>query len=128
MTKVLIVEDQAADAHFAADVVRSLGISDIEARSTADSAKAYLEDASEKHTTPDLIVLDLDLGYDNGFEVLRYWHSHRRDYRPRMIVWTVMAKEQQEMCMLFEVDAVVPKWEGAEGLASAIKPLAANAG
>ena len=43
MAKVLIVEDQAADVHFAADVVRSLGITDIEARSTAGSAKAYLD-------------------------------------------------------------------------------------
>src|SRR5690348_11421562 len=80
MAKVLIVEDQAADVHFAADVVRSLGISDIEARSTATAAKAYLEDASEKHATPEVIVLDLDLGYDNGFEVLRYWHANRGKY------------------------------------------------
>ena len=44
-----------------------------------------------------------------------------------MIVWTIMGKEQQEMCKLFNVDAVVPKYEGAEGLASAIKPLAKTA-
>jgi len=124
MARVLIVEDQAADAHFAADVVRSLGISEIEARSTAGSAKAYLEAAFEDNTAPDLIVLDLDLGYDSGHEVLRYWHTHRGARKPRMIVWTIMGKEQKEMCQLFNVDAVVPKQEGAEGLASAIKSLA----
>jgi len=129
MAKVLIVEDQTADAHFAADVVRSLGISDsdIEARSTAGSAKVYLEAAMEKNEAPDVIVLDLDLGYDSGHEVLRYWHTHRGAHNPRMVVWTVMGKEQQEMCKLFNVDAVVPKYEGAEGLASAIRPLAAKA-
>jgi CheY-like chemotaxis protein len=127
MAKVLIVEDQAADAHLAADVVRSLGISDIEARSTAGSAKVYLEAAMEKNEAPDVIVLDLDLGYDSGHEVLRYWHTHRGAHKPHMVVWTVMGKEQQEMCKLFNVDAVVPKYEGAEGLASAIRPLAATA-
>jgi len=127
MAKVLIVEDQAADVHFAADVVRSLGITDIEARSTAGSAKAYLEAALEKNEAPDVIVLDLDLGYDSGHEVLRYWHTHRGAAQTRMIVWTIMGKEQQEMCKLFNVDAVVPKYEGAEGLASAIKPLAKTA-
>ncbi len=127
MAKGLIVEDQAADVHFAADVVRSLGITDIEARSTATSATAYLEDASQKHQTPDLIVLDLDLGYDNGFEVLRFWHSHPLKSRSRMVVWTIQGKEQLDMCKLFDVDAVVAKWEGAEGLARAIRPLAAKA-
>jgi CheY-like chemotaxis protein len=128
MAKILIVEDQAADAHFAADVVRSLGISEIEARSTAGSAKVYLETALEKDEGPDVIVLDLDLGYDSGHEVLRYWHTHRGTHRPRMVVWTVMGKEQQEMCKLFNVDAVVSKHEGPEALASAIRPLAARAG
>jgi CheY-like chemotaxis protein len=129
MAKVLIVEDQATDAHLAADVVRSLGISDseIEARSTAGSAKVYLESALEKNEGPDLIVLDLDLGYDSGHEVLRYWHTHRGPHRPRMVVWTAMGNEQQEMCKLFNVDAVVSKHEGAEALAAAVRPLAAKA-
>lgn len=127
MARVLIVEDQATDVHFAADVVRSLGFSEIQARSTAGAAKAFLEDASERDEMPEVIVLDLDLGYDNGFELLRYWHAHRGEYKSRMIVWTIQAREQQEMCKLFDVDAVVAKWEGAEGLANALRPFAARA-
>ncbi len=123
MASILIVEDQSADLRVAADVAQSLGVAQVDARKTAASAKLYLETALEKHVPlPDLVILDLDLGYDSGHELLRFWHTNERMSRTRMIVWTALGKEQQELCKLFNVDAVVPKWEGTGALKAAIEP------
>jgi len=76
---------------------------------------------------PDVILLDLDLGYESGHELLRFWHGNAKLAGTQVIVWTVMGKEQQDLCRLFEVNAVVPKWEGTVALKRALEPLAANA-
>lgn len=123
MTKMLIVEDQPTDVRIAADVAQALGIA-VEARTSASAARLYLDGAIEgKHALPDLILLDLDLGYESGHEVLRFWHGHPKLARTRMVVWTVMGEAQQALCRLFNVTAVVPKWEGADSLRRMLQSL-----
>jgi CheY-like chemotaxis protein len=126
---VLIVEDEAADLYLAADVVKALGFTEVEARKTITAANAYLQSAMDKRVPqPGLIILDLDLGYESGHELLRFWHSHRDSLRSRMLVWTKLDEHQQDICKMFGVDAVVSKWQGVDALKAAIKPLAASAG
>lgn len=128
MKRILIVEDQPGDLKIAAQVAASLERAQVEARSTAAGARIYLEEALEgQHPLPDMIILDLDLGYENGFELLRFWHANGRLRNTQVVVWTILAKEQQEMCRLFGVKSVVPKWEGAAALRRAIEPSAAVA-
>ncbi len=126
MTRVLIIEDDPNDLRTAAEVTRSLGITDLEARTSAKAAKLCLEAALEgREAAPGLMVLDLDLGYDSGFELLRFWHSkHELSKAIRVIVWTALGEEQQEICRLFKVDAVVPKCDGMAALKQAIERLA----
>lgn len=125
MNQVLIVEDQTSDLRVAADLARSLGASTIEARVNATSAKSYLESALDgKKALPDLIIVDLDLGYESGFELLRYWHGNPRLSNIRLIVWTVMGDEQREICRLFKVNAVVSKGDGTVALKQAMGALA----
>ena len=108
-------------------MAEKLGFS-VEAKSTAGSARAYLEAAIEKQVdSPDVVILDLDLGYDSGHELLRFWHKNRDSLNARMVVWTKLGKDQQEVCNLFKVDAVVSKWQGVEVLKTAIQPLASKA-
>jgi CheY-like chemotaxis protein len=127
MATLLIVEDDPADLYAAADMAENLGFS-VEAKSTASAARAYLEAAIEKQAaSPDVVILDLDLGYDSGHELLRFWHKNRDSLNARMVVWTRLGKDQQEVCNLFKVDAVVSKWQGVEVLKTAIKPTAAKA-
>ncbi len=127
--KVLIVEDRAADLNQAADVVRALGIEDVAARKNAVSARRYLETAIEKHDPlPQIMILDLDLGYDSGHELLRFWYKNPRLPNTRVVVWTALGTEQQAICKLFDVDAVVSKWEGLGALEAAIRPLSVKAG
>lgn len=129
MATLLIVEDQPSDLQAAADISHSLGFSDVKARTTARAAHNYLEAALEgKEAIPDVVVVDLDLGYDSGFELLRFWHSRRElSDVSRMVVWTAMGEEQMEICRLFKITAVVPKSEGIEALRHAIQPFAGKA-
>lgn len=125
MKRLLIVEDQASDLRNATDVARDLGITSVEARSSAMAAKIYLEKGLEgEHPLPDAIVLDLDLGYESGFELLRFWHGKPSLAEIPMIIWTVMGEEQQEICRLFKVTAYVSKTEGPHRLKEALGGLA----
>jgi CheY-like chemotaxis protein len=128
MATVLIVEDDPNDLYAAAEMAEKLGFSTVEARNTASSGQAYLEAAIEKQVaSPDVLILDLDLGYDSGHELLRFWHKNRHNLNARVVVWTKLGDEQQEICNLFKVDAVVSKLQGIEALRLAIKPMAAKA-
>jgi CheY-like chemotaxis protein len=129
MGSLLIVEDQPSDARIAAELFRSMGISGVNARASASAARLYLEEALDGECEiPNVIILDLDLGYESGFELLRFWHSTPElSSAAHMIVWTALGEEQQEICRLFKVDAVVPKGEGVSALRKAIEPFAAAA-
>jgi CheY-like chemotaxis protein len=129
MPTLLVVEDEPNDIRMAADATRSLGFTNVQARTSARAARLYLEAALEgKEPVPDVVVVDLDLGYDSGFELLRFWHSHRElSKSTRMIVWTAMGEEQLEICRLFKIAAVASKAEGIEVLKRVIQPFAAKA-
>jgi CheY-like chemotaxis protein len=129
MSTLLIVEDEPTDIRMAADATSSLGFTNVQARTSARAARLYLEATLEgKEPMPDVIVVDLDLGYDSGFELLRFWHSHHAlSSSTRMIVWTAMGEEQMEICRLFKIAAVASKSEGVEGLKRVLRPFSAKA-
>jgi len=120
----LLVEDELKDLKFASDTARSIGIEEIEARTTLQAARSYLDKALQDEVPlPDCIVLDLNLGYESGYELLRYWHSTPRLAQIPIIVWSILGDEQREMCKLFKVDSFVAKWEGAEAFRDALVKL-----
>ena len=124
MTRLLIVEDQPSDLQIAADIARSLNVTEIEGRVSATTAKLYLDGIIDgNQARPDVIILDLDLGYESGHELLRFWHSHPTLSSIPLVVWTALGKEQQELCQLFNVNAVVAKWEGAAALKRVLEPF-----
>jgi len=124
MKRLLIVEDQARDLHTAADLARSTGFSVVDARTSAMAAKVYLENGlRDEGTLPDAIILDLDLGYESGFELMRFWHGNPRLSSIPLIVWTVLGDEQREICRLFKVSAYVSKLEDPARLSEALGSL-----
>lgn len=127
MKRLLIVEDQPGDLQVAAETARSLGISAVEARTTLQAARKYLEGALEGQLPlPDGIVLDLDLGYESGYELLRFWHCTPELARIPVMVWSILGEEQREICSLFHVNRYVPKWEGKDALREALLGLSAK--
>ena len=128
MKRFLIVEDQASDLRVATEVVEGMGFDDVQARTTAAEGRHYLDAAIEgTKPMPDVMLLDLDLGYESGYELLRFWYKNPDLAQLRMVVWTVLGKEEREMCRLFGVSDFVPKWEGAAGLKKVLGALAAGA-
>jgi CheY-like chemotaxis protein len=128
MKRILIVEDQPTDLRVATEIVQTLGFDEVQARTTAAEGRHYLDGAIEgTKPMPDVILLDLDLGYESGYELLRFWYKNPDLAQVRMVVWTVLGKDEREMCRLFGVNDFVPKWEGAAGLKKILGTLAAGA-
>jgi CheY-like chemotaxis protein len=122
LQRVLIVEDQASDLRIAADLAASLGTVEVEARTSASAARIYLQSALDgEKPMPNMLVVDLDLGYESGFELLRFWHSHPKLAEVPLIVWTGLGDEQQEICSLFKVNAIVRKSDGLPALKQAME-------
>jgi CheY-like chemotaxis protein len=51
---------------------------------------------------PDAMVIDLDLGVESGFELVRFWHGTPQLKPIAVVIWAMM--EQQERfaaCLLF---------------------------
>lgn len=124
--RLLLIENEAKDLKIAARAAEAIGIPEVEARTSLDAARSYLDKGlNGEIPLPDAIVLDLDLGYDSGYELLRYWHSTPGLSKIHVIVWSVLGEEQAEMCKLFKVDAYVGKWAGPEAIRDALAKLQA---
>ena len=127
MNCLLVVEDQPSDIKVAVDAARSAGIPVIESHTTLRGAQEYLEKGLRGEIPlPDGIVLDLDLGHESGFELLRFWHSTPRIKAIPMLVWSILGQEQKEICGLFKVTGFVSKWEGATAFREALDKLRAG--
>lgn len=123
-TRLLVVENEPKDLKRAAETAKLAGFTEIEAKTTPQSARAYLEDClADGKDLPGGIVLDLDFGYESGYELLRYWHSTPKLRGVPVVVWSVMGDEQRKMCDLFNVKQFVGKWEEDEVLQRALKSM-----
>lgn len=124
LSRLLVVENEPKDVKRAAEAAKLAGFEEIEARTTPNSARAYLEDRLEEDSVlPDGIILDLDFGIESGYELLRFWHSTPRLRSVPVVVWSVLGEEQRKMCDLFKVKQFVGKWEGNEALQQALQSI-----
>lgn len=123
--QVLIVEDQLGDLRIAAAAAQESGFSDVEATSSSAAAREFLVRAMDgAWPLPDAIVLDLDLGYESGFELLRFWHSTPQISKVPVVVWTILGDQYREICEMFKVSGYVDKGAGAGALRTALGGLA----
>ncbi len=129
MPSVLIVEDDAADLRQATSVLKGMGFEQIQPAVSASAALRYLEEVAErKRVPPSLIALDLALGYESGFEVLRRWKSDARLKAIKIVVWTKMGEREQELCRLFGLQHVIPKWKSQHEFEAAMQEAVGQKG
>jgi len=121
--RLLVVENEPKDLQRAAEAAKVVGFSEVDGKNTPTAARIYLEDRLANGELPDGIILDLDFGYDSGYELLRFWHSTPKLREIPVIVWSILGEEQKEMCELFKVKLFVGKWEGHEVLQDALKEI-----
>lgn len=123
MKRLLLVEDQIKDLKNAAEVAESLGIENVETCRTVNAALSFLERGIRGESPlPDGIILDLDLGLESGFELLRLWHGTPQLAKIPVMIWSIV-EEQREVCQLFKVDSFVSKWDGMAAFREALSQL-----
>ena len=123
-SKLLVVENEPKDLQSAAETAKLAGFSEIEARTSPQAARAFLEDRmAEGGKLPDGIVLDLDFGFESGYELLRLWHSTPELRGIPVIVWSILGDDQKNMCNLFKIKQFVGKWESREVLKEALQSI-----
>jgi len=123
MKHLLVVDDQSKDLLAAVQVAESLGFEDIHAKNSAWSAREYLEKGlSGEIPLPDAIVLDLDMGIESGFELLRLWHSTPQLAGIPIMIWSVV-ENHEELCQLFKVNSFVSKWQGMDAFRDSLAKL-----
>ena len=124
--RAVIVEDTVADIRTASRVLNQAGIESVLAFDNMPRAMMYLEDVvAGEQPCPDLIVLDLGLGADSGFEALRFRKSHGKLSACKVVVWTISGELREEICTLLGASHVVAKEDGEAALLRAITATAA---
>lgn len=119
--RVLLVEDNEADAQQALTIFNTLGL-EVQSAITVLAARNYLEDVTAgTHLAPHLIVLDLSFALESGFEVLRYWKSNPGLQTIQIIVWTRAGEQERKLAAYFHVAAVAQKSQGPKQLENALK-------
>jgi len=116
----VVIDDNKDDLFIAARILGRFGIKDVLQFSRIPEAIHFLEEIAEDvRPCPDLIVLDLNVGHDSGFEVLRLYKSNAKLQSCDIIVWTGSGPIEKELCDHFGV-ACVPKSAGDSALEAAI--------
>ena len=114
----LILENNPADLLIASSVAEVAGIQNVHTFATLAQAQAFLEHGLRgENPLPDVMIIDLDLGQESGFELLRFWRTNPRLESIPVIVWTVLGPAHyQQMCDVFRVSRFLGKWEGQTAL------------
>jgi CheY-like chemotaxis protein len=127
MPLLLILEDPSAEQEKAVDIGTRAGFTNFELSAYATRTQRYLEKALEGHVPlPDAMVIDIDLGIENGFELVRFWHSNERLKKIPLIIWSVMDR-QRTICALFGIQHFIPKYESPELFQEALESILGRA-
>jgi DNA-binding response OmpR family regulator len=122
--RVLILEDEPKDLKTASDIALAAGFNEIQAFMWLAPAILWLEEGLRgERPLPHAMILDLGLGSESGYELLRFWHSRQTDAKVHIIVWSQVEERNRDVCDIFGVDAYVGKWEGEAALREALKNL-----
>lgn len=86
---ILLIEDDASDSHICAATLHELGYDGVQLITHLTAAEQHLDDILSNLTkAPAAIVLDLGLGLDSGFTVLRKCHAEPKLQQVPILVWT----------------------------------------
>jgi CheY-like chemotaxis protein len=94
---ILLIEDEPSASAVCATVLHEMGYDGVQLITQLLAAEQHLEDIVSHLTGPPAaIVLDLGLGYDSGFSVLRKCHAEPRLRKVPILVWTKRTDRQTE--------------------------------
>ena len=70
---------------------------------------------------PNLLIIDLDLELESGYDIVRYWRTTPALAKTPLIVWSVLGGDHAKVCEMFKVSHFVSKSEAKEALVDAIR-------
>lgn len=76
MLKIFILDDDQIHNDLNEIMLNSMGISDIDIRTTGKEAMFYLEECSRSNNFPSLMFVDLNLPGMNGFDFIEHFEKH----------------------------------------------------
>jgi CheY-like chemotaxis protein len=124
VSKLLVIEDQLQDLRTAESAALAVGFTTVERATSIRAAMTLLTKPQEDgHGLPDAILLDLDLGQDSGYEILRYRYSSPELKNIPVLVWTRLLQSHRQMCELFKVNVFLEKQDGTSALSEALTEL-----
>jgi CheY-like chemotaxis protein len=124
---LLIIENNPKDVAIATEVARTIDVNQVQAFTTASRAQFFLEKClGGEMQLPDIILLDLDLEHESGYDLLRFWRTSPGLTKTPLLVWSVLGEHHQEICEVFKVTGYVGKWQGKEALKERLLECLAN--
>jgi CheY-like chemotaxis protein len=92
---ILLIEDETRDSTTCTTALHELGYNGVQLITHLQAAEQHLDDIVSNLTAPPAaIVLDLGLGSDSGYAVLRKCHAEPRLRRVPILVWTKRSDDQ----------------------------------
>jgi CheY-like chemotaxis protein len=82
MLKIFILDDDRINNDLNEIMLNSMGINDIDIRTTAKEALDYLVECSRSDVFPLIMFVDLNLPGMNGFDFIGHFEKHYRDKYP----------------------------------------------
>ncbi len=118
----MVVEDRSTDMARCATALARLGFKGAKIFNNASSALGHLQlILEEKASRPEAIVLDLDLPFGSGHEILRFCRANPPLRAIPIVVWTSLEDQvQKEICLYMGANAYVNK-DRMEDLKTAIR-------
>ena len=122
INSVLICEDVFLDQRESLSALQEIGIVQVRMAATVNEALETLREIDRgERSKVDLILLDLNLGRESGFEILRLWKTSPQLQKIPVVVWTgVKEPSFKEICNHFGVKSFVMKYEGRKALQKAV--------
>ncbi len=110
---VLIIERNPHDAEQVAQAARELGAAQVEMITEFPAAeRRFRQIARRQHPAPELIILNVDFGWDSGYELLRFCKANGASFKgTRIVVWANLTDREQKIVRYFGAEAV-PKQAG----------------
>lgn len=94
---VLLIEDKTSDSDRCRAVLHEMGYDGVQLITNLELALEYLDDVLDNlNHPPDAIILDLGLGYDSGYDILRKCRANPQLEQIPILVWTKQADEHSE--------------------------------
>ena len=122
INSVLICEDVFLDQRESLSALQEIGIVQVRMAATVNEALETLREIDRgERSKVDLILLDLNLGRESGFEILRLWKTSPQLQKIPVVVWTGVEEPSfKAICNHFGVKSIVMKYEGRKALQTAV--------